>query len=116
MNGSLGQLLSVYDGVAHASFDGVDHDLTEQDAQFIELAYAISVHKAQGSQWPVVIVPVFPSKILDRSLIYTAITRATSQVILLGDRAALHQSISREPSVSLRNVGLHRRLRQVLRS
>ena len=47
------------------------------DSNLIELAYAISVHKVQGSQWPLVIVPVYRSRILDRTLVYTAANRAS---------------------------------------
>ena len=114
MNGSMGRLHSVIDGIGHATLDGQPHELTEADAEMIELAYAISVHKAQGSQWPRVIVPVFPSRLLDRTLLYTAITRATEQVVLVGDAKALATAIKDAPKASLRSVGLHKRIHTLL--
>ena len=56
----------------------------------IEHAHAISVHKAQGSQWPLVIVPIYRSRILDRSLIYTAATSASEQIVFVGCCSALN--------------------------
>jgi exodeoxyribonuclease V alpha subunit len=111
MNGSMGRLHSVIDGIGHATLDGKPHELTEVDAEMIELAYAISVHKAQGSQWPRVIVPIFPSRLLDRTLLYTAITRATEQVVLVGNAKALAAAIKDAPRALLRSVGLGERLR-----
>ncbi|MCG3204351.1 MAG: ATP-dependent RecD-like DNA helicase [Elusimicrobia bacterium] len=55
----------------------------------LELAYAITVHKAQGSEWPIVIVPVhksFGGLLLQRNLLYTAVTRAKQLLILVGQR------------------------------
>lgn len=106
MNGSLGRILSVHDDVAHTILDGFSHDLTICDADYIDLGYAISVHKSQGSQWPIVIVPIFQSKILDRSLIYTAITRAAKQVILIGDSDAFRSGVRANPAAKRRKVGL----------
>jgi exodeoxyribonuclease V alpha subunit len=59
--------------------------------QHLHLAYAITVHKSQGSEWPVVIVPVSTShaKTLSRRLLYTAITRARKLVVLVGTQKAL---------------------------
>lgn len=61
----------------------------------ITLAYAITIHKSQGSEFDVVIIPVVsgPSLILTRNLIYTAVTRAKKMVVLVGDKAALSRMI-----------------------
>ena len=55
-------------------------------------AYAISVHKSQGCEMPVVVVPVHASHVglLSRNLLYTAVTRARSACVLVGQRAAVH--------------------------
>lgn len=58
---------------------------TEDMVDDVILTYSITVHKAQGSQWDVIIVPVYKTINLDRSKLYTAITRARKKVILLGD-------------------------------
>lgn len=71
-------------------FDG--NELVYQRSEWykIRLAYAMSIHKSQGSEFPVVILPITKSshRMLQRNLIYTAITRAKSKLILLGDKAA----------------------------
>lgn len=115
MNGSMGRVQSVIDGIAHVTLDGRSFELGAEDAENVELAYAISVHKAQGSQWRRVIIPIFPSRLLDRTLVYTAITRATEQVILLGDELALASAIKSAPSSTARSIGLDKRLQQVCR-
>ena len=65
------------DRVAEYSFDMLDE---------LELAYAITVHKSQGSEYPVVIIPMYscPTMLMTRNLLYTAVTRAKSMVILVG--------------------------------
>ena len=52
----------------------------------IELAYAITVHKSQGSEYPAVIIPIYkgPAMLMNRNLIYTAVTRAKKCVVLVG--------------------------------
>ena len=112
MNGSMGRLHSVIDGIAHATLDGAPLELSLKDANFLALAYAISVHKSQGSQWRRVIIPVFKSRILDRTLIYTAITRASEQVIIVGDRTAFNQAVRDMPKSLRRSVGLGIRLQR----
>jgi exodeoxyribonuclease V alpha subunit len=72
----------------------------------LELAYALTIHKAQGSEWPNVIIPIVPSRLLDRSLIYTAVTRAKCQVLLLGDESAAKAAVAKNSRASLRGTGL----------
>ena len=76
-------------------FDG--HELVYQRSEWykIRLAYAMSIHKSQGSEFPVVILPITKSshRMLQRNLIYTAITRAKSKLILLGEKAAFNYAV-----------------------
>jgi exodeoxyribonuclease V alpha subunit len=67
----------------------VNYDFTEMDE--ISLAYAISVHKSQGSEYPAVILPIMVQHyvLLQRNLLYTAITRGKVLVILIGTKKAL---------------------------
>jgi exodeoxyribonuclease V alpha subunit len=67
----------------------VDYDFTETDE--VSLAYAISVHKSQGSEYPAVILPIMVQHyvLLQRNLLYTAITRGKSLVIIIGTKKAL---------------------------
>jgi len=106
-NGSMGRVLRIGSGHITAVLDGDMHELKPADGAFLQLAYAVSVHKAQGSQWQRVIVPVFWSRVLDRSLIYTALTRAQQQVIFLGDPKALEAAVRRPPAADQRDVGFN---------
>lgn len=65
----------------------------------LNLAYAITVHKAQGSEYDTVILPITKqfSSLLNRNLIYTAISRAKKEVILVGDSDALDMALQRHP-------------------
>lgn len=69
-----------------------DNEIVYQRSEWykIRLAYAMSIHKSQGSEFPVVILPITSSshRMLQRNLIYTAITRAKSKLILLGEKSA----------------------------
>jgi exodeoxyribonuclease V alpha subunit len=78
----------------------------------LRLAYAISVHKAQGCEVPVVVGVCHRShsRMLTRPLLYTAITRARSSCVLIGDRAALEGAVRRDDS-GARHSGLAERLR-----
>ncbi|MBP3231671.1 MAG: ATP-dependent RecD-like DNA helicase [Anaerovibrio sp.] len=62
----------------------------------LQLAYCMSVHKSQGSEYPVVILPLVPGHriMLQRNLLYTAITRAKKKVILIGSKAALNTAVA----------------------
>jgi exodeoxyribonuclease V alpha subunit len=94
--------------------DGQERDLTPDLLPHLELAYAITIHKAQGSQFPRIIVPVRHSRLLDRTLLYTAITRAQRQVILVGDVAAAKAAVEAPPHASLRQVALGSMLDEIL--
>lgn len=113
-NGSLGRIRhiiterSTKGAIRHSidcDFDGVVHRFDEDSLDRIELAHAITVHKAQGSQFTRVIIPVVRSRLLDRTLIYTALTRAVEQVVFVGDRNALTQAIQASPHSQKRQVG-----------
>ncbi len=86
--------------------DGVRRSVVEAMLDDLELGYAITVHKAQGSQWPRVIVVLTGHRMLDRTLIYTAITRAQAQVLIVGDEVAAKAAVERPPQVQARQVAL----------
>lgn len=123
-NGSLGVIVSVEppdrDAVPDRRLgvirwdDGQARDLTPDLLPHLELAYAITIHKAQGSQFPHIIVPVRHSRLLDRTLLYTAITRAQRQVIMVGDVAAAKAAVEAPPQASLRQVALGSMLDEIL--
>jgi exodeoxyribonuclease V alpha subunit len=77
----------------------------------LELAYATTIHKSQGSEFPAIIIPLYPSStsLLSRNLLYTAITRAKKLVILVGQQSVLNTMINNNKEV-LRCSGLKERL------
>ena len=80
----------------------------------IELAYAVTVHKSQGSEFPAVISPMFfaPPQLMNRNLLYTALTRAKELVVLVGSREAL-KKMTENNKESKRNSGLCRRIKEL---
>ncbi len=91
----------------------VDYEKGELSA--LQLAYAMSVHKSQGSEYPVVILPLVPGHriMLQRNLLYTAITRAKKRVILVGSRGALRTAVENDRT-KRRYTLLSERLRHML--
>jgi exodeoxyribonuclease V alpha subunit len=73
----------------------------------LALAYAVTTHKAQGSQFSRVIIPILKSRLLDRTMLYTALTRARRQVVFIGDRALFEQAVVAPASATLREVGFY---------
>ncbi|HWO82527.1 MAG TPA: AAA family ATPase, partial [Solirubrobacterales bacterium] len=92
--------------------DGGSRVIPYKNADDLSLAYAISVHKAQGCEVPVVVGVCHRthSHMLNRPLLYTAITRARKRCILVGDQAVLRAAVSRDDS-GVRHSGLAERLR-----
>ena len=95
------------------NFDGriVEYDVTELDE--LTLAYATTIHKAQGSEYPIVVMPVLMNHfvMLQRNLIYTGITRAKKILVLVGTRKALSYAV-RNVTVTKRNTLLKERLQE----
>ncbi|WP_235580431.1 ATP-dependent RecD-like DNA helicase [Rhizobacter sp. Root404] len=131
-NGSLGTVVEVEDtpcvlhddagqetslGLAWVEWDdGQRRPLTVDMLEDIELGYAVTVHKAQGSQWKRVIVPVTGSKLLDRTLLYTALTRAQTQVLLVGDVDAARAATLAPPRAASRHIALDLHLAALMRA
>ena len=99
-NGDLGYITDLIPGKYTESkqdeiminFDGNEVSYPRNEWYKIRLAYAMSIHKSQGSEFPVVILPITSAskRMLERNLIYTAITRAKSKLILLGELQAFN--------------------------
>ncbi|SFE27660.1 SF1B family DNA helicase RecD2 [Alteribacillus iranensis] len=80
------------------SFEGKEVTYSRQELKQIMLAYCSSIHKAQGSEFPIVIVPMLMSyrRMLQRNLLYTAITRAQDYLILCGEREAIQFAVDKD--------------------
>ncbi len=87
----------------------IDYDFAELDE--LAHAYAITIHRSQGSEYPAVVIPLTTSSwmMLQRNLLYTAITRAKQLIILVGSRRALAQAV-RTPGAGRRHTALTHRL------
>ena len=112
-NGDIGYITAVdtNERTLTVTFDNrlVEYDITELDE--IVLAYAVTIHKSQGSEFPVVVMPVTMKHfvMLQRNLIYTGITRAKKICVLVGTTKALAYAI-KQNTVSKRNTKLKERL------
>lgn len=116
-NGDLGYVEKV-DLEEHTLFANFEDRLVEYEASELDeltLAYATTIHKSQGSEYPIVVMPVLMAHyvMLQRNLIYTGITRAKKICVLIGTKKALSFAI-RNMSVLKRNTKLKERLNPVL--
>jgi exodeoxyribonuclease V alpha subunit len=99
-NGDIGRITRI-DQENHEvtiSFDGRDVPYDYTDLDEIVLAYAVSVHKSQGSEYPAIIVPILTQHyvLLQRNLIYTAVTRGRRLVVVIGTRKAMSIGIGND--------------------
>lgn len=115
-NGDVGKLLSVGSDCLSVRIYRVDEDLlvnfNDMEAEdSLRLAYAVTVHKSQGNEFDTIIMPVVAEqgRMLQRNLLYTAVTRARRQVWLLGQHSALRRAIDNNKVIH-RNTVLSRAL------
>jgi exodeoxyribonuclease V alpha subunit len=101
-NGDIGTVVAVAPeaGTLDADFDGARHTFDRGETGDLALAYAISIHKSQGSEYPVVIVPLLKAHfmMLQRNLLYTAITRGKKKVFIVGEPAAYSMAVRNSES------------------
>ena len=113
-NGDIGVIASVNetDRTLTVNFDGrsVEYDVTDLDE--LVHAYATTIHKAQGSEYPIVVMPVMMNHyvMLQRNLIYTGITRAKKALVIVGTKKALAYAV-KNVTVTKRNTMLRERLK-----
>ncbi len=99
-NGDIGVIGKIYDRQSYmmVSFDGREVKYGFDLLEDLELAYAITVHKSQGSEYPFVVMPVtdFPPMLMTRNLLYTAVTRAKTMAVLIGREDALSRMVEND--------------------
>ncbi len=112
-NGDLGEVRNVAGGITYVAMEGREIRYKHDEMDEIVLAYASTVHKVQGSEFPAVIVVLHASHhvLLSRALLYTAVTRAKRLVVVLGDERALARAV-RNAESDLAQSKLTERLRQ----
>jgi exodeoxyribonuclease V alpha subunit len=117
-NGDLGVIerASLEDRRLTVRFDGRDVDYQDADLDMLTLAYATSIHKSQGSEYPAVVIPLLTSHfvMLSRNLVYTAVTRGKKLCVLVADPRALKLALG-EVRREERQTRLAERLRLALR-
>ena len=123
MNGSVGEVTKVYkeaktvssgdaeDTSGYPSFgrimwdDSVEREVSVEMIDALKLAYAMTIHKSQGSQFERVVIPLDRAQHHDRTMLYTALTRASKEVVLIGELKTLSCALSFEHS-KLRHTNL----------
>lgn len=117
-NGDIGYIIDIdnEEGMLKVIFDEekeVEYDFKQLDE--LRLAYATTVHKSQGSEFPVVIMPISsgPPMLLTRNLLYTAITRARSLVVLVGEERYMYMMIKNN-LIAKRYSSLDRKIKEYL--
>ena len=99
-NGDVGRLkkISHAEKTMTIDFDGRIAHYPMDKLEDLDLAYAVTIHKSQGSEFPAVIIPVIdaPERLMYRNLIYTGITRAKNILIIIGNRDKLNQMIQND--------------------
>jgi exodeoxyribonuclease V alpha subunit len=118
-NGDIGFVARVESGrkgAVYIDFDGREVQYEWMGLENTSLAYAVTVHKSQGSEYPAVVIPLtmqhYP--MLQRNLLYTAVSRGKSLVVLVGDPRALETAI-RNNRIRARYTGLIGRLQKAMR-
>jgi len=115
-NGDIGEVTAIdmVEQLLTVRYDA-ERDIAYDFALLDELthAYAISIHKSQGAEYPCVVIPLLMQhyNLLQRNLIYTGVTRAKKLVVLAGDRRALARAVANN-EVSQRYTGLARRMKK----
>ncbi len=101
-NGDIGTVTAIdaAAGTLEAEFDGERHPFDRGEFGDLALAYAISIHKSQGSEYPVVVIPLLKGHfmMLQRNLLYTAITRGRKKVLIVGEPAAYAMAVRNSES------------------
>lgn len=111
-NGSLGKIIAALpvgepdEPCCVCDFEGTEYHLTTRQMNALKHSYSITVHKSQGSQFKRVIVPIRESRLLDQTLIYTAVTRGVDQVVLVGNEQAALKAIKAPASAARRHITL----------
>ena len=110
-NGDIGIIKQINKNSMLLLINDEEIELARKNYMDISLAYAITIHKSQGSEFPIIIIclPKRPTNMLERNLIFTAVTRAKNKVIILSERNALEIAIKKN-NLAYRRTRLYERL------
>ncbi len=114
-NGDMGRILRIDLDQKLVTIDFEGREVPAEFSQLDEIvhAYAVSIHKSQGSEFPVVVIPLLTQHylMLQRNLVYTGVTRARKLVVLVGSRQAIAMAV-RNDRIASRNTRLAKRLKE----
>lgn len=117
-NGDLGTLIEVFNepingAYGTVSINGISIPISRTVIEKLDLGYAITIHKSQGSQWQTctLLLPSYAHSMLDQSLLYTAITRATNNLLIFGETELVKKALRRGSSISERKTNLLGRMK-----
>jgi len=117
-NGDIGvvDIIDTESGSLHVGFDGRSATYERAELDQLVHAYAVSVHKSQGSEYPAVVLPLATQHymMLQRSLLYTAVTRGKQLVVIVGSRKAVSMAV-RDSSARARWTWLAERIKDATR-
>ena len=110
-NGDIGYVVNKVGKNIRVEFDGEMKLFHNNKIDYLDLAYAITVHKSQGSEYPNVVMPIVDDHriMLTRKLIYTAITRGKQNVCLIGSKRVLREAL-KKVFLNLRYSNLHQKI------
>ena len=116
-NGDMGMIREIDESARSVVVEYDEHrrvTYSFQQMEEVELAYAITIHKSQGSEYPAVILPLMggPRMLFNRNLLYTGVTRARDCVTILGNRQVVREMIANE-SEAKRYTSLDKRIREL---
>jgi exodeoxyribonuclease V alpha subunit len=116
-NGDMGRITMIdsESGTVEVTFDEARTVLySGEHLEDLELAYAVTIHKSQGSEYPAVVIPLLsgPSMLMTRNLLYTAVTRARKCVVLVGSKQ-MFRAMERNEKEQLRYTALADRIREI---
>lgn len=116
-NGDVGQIVEISEDLVFVRFDEKEVEYDFADLDELVLAYAVSVHKYQGSECPCIVIPIHTShfKLLHRNLLYTAVTRGKKQVYLVGSKRAIGMAVSNN-QVQKRHTGLEKAIQEMAKT
>ena len=117
-NGDIGMVIQINDYAGEVTVEYDEHRrVTYPYAQLdeIELAYAVTIHKSQGSEYPAVIIPLLsgPKLLFNRNLLYTGVTRAKNCVTILGSKRTVQEMVDNNYQ-NRRYTGLGERIRELI--
>ena len=107
-NGTTGIITAVDEDneIVSVDYNGHTEEYRVDDLEDLRLNYALTIHKSQGSEYPIVVIPIVNSQIdmLDRKLLYTAVTRAKQAVVFVGSKKTLEKALKKNNSEKRRTL------------